>query len=300
MKDLNSIQPEQLNQWVSQAKQKAQFGKLPSYIPLLEQADPNEFAFSLFMGDHYNLSVGNISKTFPLMSVIKVFSLLDLLTQFGEEFVFQRVGCEASEYSYNSLTQLQLDQGFPRNPMINSGAITLASLLPGKNAIDCCNNFRLWLNQCSGSNLFLDQAMLNSVRSLPNAKNQALVKELTQKRYLEKPELALDIYQQICCLSGNIIDLAYLGMMLIESSCIQPQQSQIVQKIMRSSGLYEKSKTLTFNKYFPTKSGVGGAILSIVPEQGVIACYSPPLNEKGNSIAGLFLIEKIANFLGLF
>lgn len=55
--------------------------------------------------------------------------------------------------------------------MINSGAITLAGLLPGKNAVDSCNNFRLWLNQCSKSNLFLDQTMLDSVRSLPTSKN---------------------------------------------------------------------------------------------------------------------------------
>lgn len=299
MSQLSYIQPEQLNQWVNQAKKKVQFGKLPSYIPLLEQAEPNEFAFSIIARDNYNFSVGNLSKTFPLMSVIKVFSLLYLLTQFGEEFIFQRVGCEASEYSYNSLTQLQLDQGFPRNPMINSGAITLASLLPGKNAIDCCENFRIWLNQCSGSNLFLDQAMLDSVRSLPNSKNQVLVEELTQKGYLENPE-ALDIYQQICCLSGNIIDLAYLGMILIEYSSIPPQKSQIVQKIMTRCGLYEASQTFAEKIGFPTKSGVSGTILSIVPQQGVIACYSPPLNEKGNPIAGLFLVEKISNFLSSY
>lgn len=84
--------------------------------------------------------------------------------------------------------------------------------------------------------------------------------------------------------------------MLIDSSYIQPQKNQIFQEIMTRCGLYEESQTLTFNKGFPTKSGVSGTILSIVPKQGIIACYRPPLNEKENPIAGLFLIEKISNF----
>ncbi|MFN6300216.1 MAG: glutaminase, partial [Microcystis sp.] len=48
---------------------------------------------------------------------------------------------------------------------------------------------------------------------------------------------------------------------------------------------------------FPTKSGVSGALLSIVPEQGAIACYSPLLNEQGNSILGLNLLTYISHFV---
>ncbi|PSF32946.1 glutaminase A [Aphanothece hegewaldii CCALA 016] len=297
MKPLNSIQGDKLNEWLVQAKKQIHLGQLPNYIPLLGQADPNELAFYLLTQDNYCVAVGNMAKTFSLMSVSKVFSLLYLLSLYGEEFVLKRVGTKASEYPFNSLTQLQLDQGLPRNPMINSGAITLAGLLPGKKSNDCCNNLRIWLNECSGSNLFLDENMLDSVRSLPNPKNIALAEELHKSGYLENLEIALDTYQQICCLSGNIIDLAKLGMLLINSPLISSQNRQIVHEILRECGLYEESQTLAFNQEFPTKSGVSGAMLSIVPQQGIIACYSPPLNDHGNSVAGLFLIEKIADFL---
>lgn len=296
IKFLKSISKDQLNEWVEQAKEKAHLGKLPKYIPLLGQADPDEFIFSIHTFDDYHFSHGNLSKTFSFMSVNKVFLLLYLLSQLGDEFILERVGAEASNYPFNSLTQLQLDQGFPRNPMINSGAITLAGLL-GENTLDGCEQLRLWLNQCSGSQLFLDEDMLESVRSLPNPKNQALVDELFKTGAITNPENALDTYQKICCLSGNITDLANLGMMLIQCSKIQDKTRQIVQDIMLNCGLYEDSKTFASKTGFPSKSGVSGAMLSIVPQQGIIACYSPPLDEKGNSVAGVFLIEKIAEFL---
>lgn len=263
------------------------------------QAERDDLAIYIITLDNYRLAGGNLAKTFPLMSVVKVFLLLYLLSRLGEEFIFQRVGCVASEYPFNSLTQLHLDRGFPRNPMINSGAITLAGLLPGQDAMERCENLRLWLNRYSKSNLFLDDAMLRSVQSSPNPNNQALLEELAKRKYLQHPELALDTYQHICCLSGNIIDLAYLGMMLIESSDIQRQTRQAVSKIMTECGLYEASQTFAEKIGFPTKSGVSGAVLSIAPQQGAIACYSPPLDERGNSIAGLFLIEKIADSLRL-
>lgn len=297
MINLNSITQEQLHQWVEQAKLKAQFGQLPHYIPLLGQSNPNEFIVYIYPLEHPIISNGSLTKTFPLMSVIKVFSLLYLLNQLGEEFILQRVGKQASEYPFNSLTQLQLDQGFPRNPMINSGAITLASLLPGKTADERCENLRIWLNESSNSQLFLDQKMVDSVRSLPNPKNQALVDELTKVGAIKDPEITLDTYQQICCLSGNIIDLANLGMLLIQPSKIESSIRQLVLKILLECGLYESSPSFAEKIGFSSKSGVSGTLLSIVPEQGVIACYSPPLDQEGNSLASLFLIEQIANFL---
>jgi glutaminase len=293
MKGLNALPGDRLMEWVERAQQQARSGNLPNYIPLLSQADPDRLAVYIITLDGDRLWVGNLTHPFPLMSVIKVFSLLYLLTQLGEPLVFERVGDRASAYPFNSLTQLELDRGFPRNPMINSGAIALADLLPGKDAADRCENLRVWLNQRSGSHLFFDEAMFHSVRSLPNPKNQALVAELARWGYLTDPELALETYQRICSLAGNIIDLAHLGMILVVSSEIP----QCVGNIMTRCGLYEISRPFAEKIGFPTKSGVSGAVLSIVPQQGAIACYSPPLDEHGNSIVGLSLIEAIANFL---
>ncbi|MDJ0659526.1 MAG: glutaminase [Crocosphaera sp.] len=297
MKQLSHLSSEQLWNWLIQAHQEAKKGELPHYIPLLKQVNPSLLTLCLITKDYYTLNQGDSHITFPLMSIIKPFLLLYLLSKLGEELLFRKVGSVPSNYPFNSLEQLRLDQGFPRNPMINSGALTLASLLPGKDGDTKCQNLQQWLNQQGKSELFLDELMLESVQSLPNPRNQAILDELTRKNHIKNPEITLDTYNKICCLSGTIIDLAKLGLLLVNSQNIEQNYVSIVTKIMTACGLYEASKNLTTKIKFPSKSGVSGAILSIVPEQGAIACYSPPLDAQGNSVASLYMIEKIANYL---
>ncbi|ACK68917.1 Glutaminase [Gloeothece citriformis PCC 7424] len=295
MNKLETLQPQHLLEWVKLAQQKASFGKTPDYIPLLHQTDPQLFSASILTLNHQTYSLGNSELTFPLMSVIKPFLLFYVLSHLGTETVFKRVGNQPSDYPFNALEQLIADGGFPRNPMINSGAITLASLLPGKDGIECGESLRLWLNQWGNCQLFLDRLMLESVQSLPNPRNQALLQELSAKGSLKNPQLALNTYNYICCLAGNTIDLARLGLLLINPpSPLQKDHCQIVQNLMITCGLYESSREFAQRVGLPTKSGVSGAVLSIVPEQGAIACYSPPLDQRGNSLAGLFLVEEIA------
>jgi glutaminase len=240
------------------------------------------------------LSWGDETVTFPLMSVIKPFLLLYLLTHLGEDAVFRRVGKQASSYPFNSLTQLQEDRGFPRNPMINSGAITLTDLLAGETPESRCENLLLWLNEMGNCQLFLDHSVLDSVHSYPNAHNQALSLELEKNGYISHRYLALETYNRICCLSGKIADLANLGKLILASSF-----AEIILEIMTNSGLYEASEKFAIEVGFPTKSGVSGALLSIVPKQGAIACYSPLLNEQGNSILGLNLLTYISRWMEL-
>jgi len=83
----------------------------------------------------------------PCSLLIKPFVLLYLLQQPDRDKVLDWVGIKSSEYPYNSLTQLEIDRSKPRNPMINSGAITLAALLPGDTAASCCQNLCNWLNE---------------------------------------------------------------------------------------------------------------------------------------------------------
>ena len=297
MKQLSDLPSEQLSNWLLEASQKAKKGKLPNYIPLLQQTAPSILAVCIVTKNDNILIQGDSEITFSLMSIIKPFLLLYLLSELGEKIIFEKVGSQPSNYPFNSLEQLELDQWFPRNPMINSGALTLASLLPGKDSIQRCQKLQQWLNKQSQSHLFLDELMLKSVQSLPNPCNQAIIDELTNKNQIKDPEITLDTYNKICCLSGTIIDLAKLGLLLVDSPNINPQNAAIVTNIMNTCGLYEASENFAKQIGFPSKSGVSGAILSIVPKQGAIACYSPPLDQQGNSIASLYIIEKIANYL---
>lgn len=297
---LSCLQPEQLEAWAQEAINRSKSGQIPAYIPLLAQADRQRFVVQIQAIDGQILSWGSIAQTFPLMSAVKPFVLLYLLCELGEKTVFDCVGCEPSELPFNSLTQLEIDQGKPRNPMINSGAIALASLMPGQNAVARCQNLRTWLNQQANSQLFVDELMLDSVNAMPNQNNWDIALAMVESGYLENSEIALETYNRVCCLSGTVEDLAKLGMVLVNSGDRAIWENcRTVKALMATCGLYEASGRFAVRVGLPAKSGVSGAMLSVIPGQGAIASYSPPLDQEGNSIGGLFLLEQIAKTLRL-
>lgn len=290
----------QLETWVVQVQNQTQAGQLPNYIPLLAQASPTWFAVQVQRVDGQSCACGDVTRLFPLMSVVKPFVLLYLLEQLGIEAIFERVGMEPADQSFDSLAQLDADQGWPRNPMINSGAIVLASLLPGEDGLSRCDRLRQWLNHRAGCQLFLDQSMLASVRSTGGSRNRAIANLLTQFGQLDRGETALDTYNHVCCLAGTVADLAKLGILLAQrQGPILPTHRRIVNAIMTTCGLYQMSGHFAARLGLPTKSGVSGALLSVVPGQGAIACYGPALDSAGNSLAGLFLLEQLTQTLDL-
>lgn len=299
-KGLATLTQAQLDAWAVQAQTQTQGGQLPNYIPMLARANSTWLAVQVRGIEGQILSAGEVTLSFPLMSVVKPFVLLFLLEQLEAQAVFSRVGIEPSHEPFNSLTQLQADGGWPRNPMINSGAIALADLLPGQDARSRCENLRQWLNQRSNCHLFLDEAMLSSVRSVQNERNQAIANLLAESGYLDGVETALDTYNHVCCLSGTVTDLALLAMLLVRNfSATLPQNRRLVNTLMTTCGLYQASGRFAVQVGVPTKSGVSGALLSVVPSQGAIACYSPALDRAGNSKAGLFLLQQLAFDLDL-
>lgn len=303
---LFTLTQSQLDTWVSQSRQVIPSGNLPQYIPLLAQADPDTVAIQVQLIDGFSLSSGNQEAVFPLMSVVKPLLLLFLLAHQGDRAVFARVGTQPSDQAFHSLAQLVADQGFPRNPMINSGALTLAGQLPGRDGTARCEALRQWLNQQAGCQLVLDQAMLASVRSRGNEANHHLAQRLEQAGYLEDINLTLDTYNQICCLSGTVVDLAQVGLLLAHPNpglavepCIHPCHQQRVNALMLTCGLYEVSGHYAVQIGIPIKSGVSGAMLASLPGLGAIACYSPALDATGSSISGLFLLHQIAKTFDL-
>lgn len=283
-----------------QAKSYSQGGKLPDYIPRLAQVNPEWFAVEINCTNGETWQLGETKIPFVLMSVIKPFVLLFLLEKMGKEAVFSHVGMQYSDKPFYSIEQLEADQGWPRNPMINSGAIALASLLPGTDGFSRCENLRQWLNQSAGTNLVLDKAMLNSVVAAGGGRNRSIAKLMFEFGFLNAPEIAIDTYNHICCLAGNVSDLANLGMLLAqEKAGISVENRRIVNALMMTCGLYEASASFAVKVGLPTKSGVSGALLSVVPAAGAIACYSPALDHIGNSKAGIFFLEKLTNSLNL-
>jgi glutaminase len=299
LKTLETLTMTELETWVQQAKTQANQGLVANRIPKLAVVDPHCFAVHIFCKSGQAYGTGDTKCVFPLMSAIKPFSLLYLLEHLGLETVFQWVGVQPSDAPFNSLTQLVRDQGFPRNPMINSGAITLADKLPGKDPLCRTQNLCQWLNQLAGCNFKLDEAMLASVRSVNSQANQAIAQYLALSGYIDDVKTAIDTYEQICCLSGTVEDLACLGKILSFRKIILPQNRRCVNALMLTCGLYEASGKHSIRIGLPMKSGISGALLTIVPTLGAIATYSPALDSVGNSVAGLAFIEALSEALTL-
>ncbi len=300
MKGLEKLTSTELSVWVEQAKVQAKRGRVIDRIPQLAKANPGWFAAHICCESGKSLSFGDIACIFPLMSVIKTFSLLYLLERFGAETVFKWVGMKPSDAPFNSLEQLVSDRGHPRNPMINSGAITLANKLPGKDANQRTLLFCQWLNQLAGCKLSLDEVMLASVRLTRSTANVAIANYLAEAGHLENLETSLDTYEQICCISGRVEDLALLGKLLAcENSRLSAQNRRIVNAVMLTCGLYEASAQFAVKIGLPMKSGIGGGLVAIVPGEGAIACYSPGLDDIGNPVGAIAFVEALAQELQL-
>ncbi|MBD2345196.1 glutaminase A [Anabaena subtropica] len=289
-----------LSNWIKLAKTQTNRGRVAERIPRLAVADAGWFAVYICCQSGKFYSGGDTSCVFPLMSVIKPLSLLYLLEHLGAQQVLNWVGMEPSDAPFNSLEQLVSDGGQPRNPMINSGAITLADKLPGNDASNRTHSLCQWLNQLAGCQIQLDEFMLASVRLSRSPANQAIANYLSEKGHLENIDLALDTYEQICCLSGTVEDLALLGKLLaLESARLSPQHQQIVNSVMLTCGLYQASAEYALKIGLPMKSGIGGGLLAIVPGEGAIAAYSPALDSIGNPVGAIAFVEVLTQNLKL-
>lgn len=291
---------DQVSVWAEQAKAVAAQGQVNQRILRLAHSDPAWFAVQIEGQSGAVCALGDTERAFSLMSVIKPFLLLYLLEHYGPDKVFSWVGMVPSELPFNSLEQLIADGGRPRNPMINSGAIALAARLPGDNGDDCAQRFCQWLNQQAGCRLALDIPLLASVRQVGRQTNQTLVRHLVKAGQVQHPELALDVYEQICCLAGQAGDLARLGRLLaFDSEAALRSNRCAVNALMLTCGLYEASAAYAVRIGLPMKSGISGALLAVVPGWGAIATYSPALDPVGNPIAGLAFVEQMATALRL-
>jgi glutaminase len=300
LKGLTKLTNTKLLAYIQQAKVQASQGQVVERIPNLAVANSTWFAVHICCASGESISAGDTACVFPFMSAIKPFSLLYLLEYLGVETVFSWVGVEPSLDAFNSIEQLVADGGHPRNPMINSGAITIADKLPGNNASDRTQKFCQWLNQIACCQLQLDEATLASVRSAGSQTNRDLTRYLAKAGYVNNPEIALDTYEQICCLSGTVTDLANLGKLLaFAGELVSPKHRQIVNALMLTCGLYEASFQYAVQIGLPMKSGISGTLLAVVPGEGAIACYSPPLDSVGNPVSAIALVQALSQHLQL-
>ena len=118
-----------LEQAMEEGRKEIVHGETASYIPELGNVDKNHLGICIYTAGGEVFSAGDTDVRFTIQSISKVISLAAALEVCGFDKVFAKVGMEPSGDAFNSLVKLDLTSNYPYNPMINSGAIAVASYL---------------------------------------------------------------------------------------------------------------------------------------------------------------------------
>lgn len=273
-------------------------GTLASYIPELSKVSPDKFGVCLSTIDNKQYCVGDYSEKFSIQSVVKIFSLIMAYRLFGHD-TWERIGVEPSGTPFNSLVQLESDQGKPRNPFMNSGALVVCDMLISK-----LNNpkkdFLEFINTVShNSHIKFSEETVQSEKSV-GYRNIALCNYIKSYGNIHNnPDDVLDLYFNICSIKMTCQELSKACMFLANNGqtlttneqILNASQTKRVNAIMQTCGFYDESGEFSFKVGLPGKSGVGGGIIAIHPNKYSIAVWSPKLNAKGNSYRGMKFLE---------
>jgi len=274
-------------------------GKLATYIPELANVKADSFGVHICSMHKESFGIGNHEEKFSIQSISKVLSLCLAYTILGEK-IWERVDVEPSGNPFNSLIQLEADKGIPRNPFINAGAIVVTDILvshlenpkedflkfvrsiSNNPSIDYCAK----VASSEKSVGYRNVALCNFIKSFGNIHNNA--------------DEVLDFYFYACSLEMSCKDLSELFMFLVNdgkniqtgTQIITEKQSKRLNALMQTCGFYDEAGEFSFRVGLPGKSGVGGGIIAVHPDEYAIAVWSPRLNEKGNSYRGFQFLEE--------
>lgn len=277
----------------------AERGKVAGYIPELSKADWRDLGISVHTIDGQQLHCGQCDRRFTIQSISKVINLAIALEHFGFDAVFHKAKMEPSGAAFNAMSRISDTEDIPFNPLVNSGAIAVVDLLLPLGLEGMLAAAR---SLCSDNSITLDEVVFQSEWS-HSARNHSLAYLLQSKGVITGDvEELLKLYTQLCSLSVNADNLASLGLLLANGGVhpatgrrfLQEEVVRTVVTIMLTCGMYDGSGEFAVRVGLPSKSGVGGGILSVVPGEMGIGVYGPSLDEKGNSIAGQQILKYIS------
>lgn len=284
-------------------------GRTASYIPELSKADPNQLGISVVLGDGRILSSGDYSSEFTVQSISKIVALMLAIIDRGEEYVFSKVGMEATGDAFNSIIKLETTKpGKPLNPMINAGAIAIDSLILGKDPEEKFQRMiQFFRRLCAKDTLWYNERVYASEKATGH-RNRALAHFMKDIGVLEgEVEAVLELYFKQCSIQVDCRDIGMLGAVLafdgispVTGESLVPKKiARLVKTFMVTCGMYDGSGEFAIRVGIPAKSGVGGGILAVVPGNMGIGVFGPALDTRGNSIAGIKALEFLSEKLGL-
>ncbi|MFC4556802.1 glutaminase [Virgibacillus kekensis] len=300
--------------WVSFYQKHTSDGKVASYIPVLQEADPDDLGISIIGKNGISIRAGDSDIPFTIQSISKVLSFIVACMERGVSYMLDRVDVEPAGEAFNSIMHLEMKQlKKPFNPLINAGAITVTSILEGRTSDERLRPMFDLLEKMLGYRPKINVDVYESERD-SSMRNRAIGYYLLEIGFLESDlNITLETYFKQCSIEATVDDLARIGLILAndgvnpdtDEEIIPRQVARIAKALMLTCGMYDASGKFATYVGIPAKSGVSGGIIAAAPprvrdedlpflEGCGIGVYGPALDDRGNSIAGIRLLRHIA------
>ena len=276
----------------------AKEGKQADYIPELAKVNPDQFGMCIHTIYGEVGAVEQADTRFSIQSISKVFTLAACLSIKGDD-LWTKVGKEPSGTAFNSLVQLEVEHGIPRNPFINAGAIVMADILLShlEHPEEDFLNFVRAI--AANDTINYNENVARSERE-KGYLNAAIVNLLKYHGTIENDlEDVLHFYFMMCSIEMSCRELSQAFLVFANHRrtfdyagfTLTPSQVKRINAIMQTCGFYDEAGEFAYLVGLPGKSGVGGGIVAIYPLQYSVAVWSPRLNSKGNSVMGIKALE---------
>jgi len=278
-------------------------GDVATYIPELAKIDPHQFGICVATADGEVHTAGDAGVPFSIQSVSKVFALALALGKVGDQ-LWHRVGREPSGLSFNSLLLLEREDGVPRNPFINAGALVATDIyLKGSSPREALGQLLRFVRAASDDDDIHINGMVARSEIATGHRNVALAHYLASFENLHSGvDEVFGTYCHQCAIEMSCRQLALAGRFLIDADAmprlVSRERRRRIAALMMTCGHYDGSGDFAFRVGLPGKSGVGGGILAIAPGRASIAVWSPGLNRYGNSKLGTEAMEMFARKTG--
>ncbi|RUA06194.1 MAG: glutaminase A [Fusobacteria bacterium] len=297
-----------LEKIVNKNKIKTKFGNVANYIPGLDKANRDDLGICLIDIEGNKSVYGDYNKKFTIQSVSKPIALMLAILDNGIDYVFSKVGTEPTGDAFNSMIRLETaEMKKPYNPMINAGAVAVSSMIKGKNKEEKFQRLLDFFKLITENDSLSYNKEIYEGEKRTGNKNRAMAYFMKDQGIIDSSvEETLDVYFKQCSIEVTTVDLAMIGLFLSKNGIlstgeriISSYEAKIIKSLMMTCGMYDGSGEFALNVGIPSKSGVGGGIMSVVPNMMGIGIYGPSLDKKGNSIGGNGILEDLSRELDL-
>lgn len=295
---------EELNKLVLEAKKHTKYGEVADYIPALKKANRDDLSVAIYHHDGKCYSAGDIQQKITLQSISKVLTLALALMDSGEECVFKKVGYEPTGDPFNSMIKLETSRSAkPLNPMINAGALAVTHLIKGNSVGERLERILTFIRELAGHQAITYCEEVAKSEFDTAYLNRSLCYYMMQDGIIDEDvEELLELYTKQCAIEMDCLDLSRIGLVFAldgmdpvrKKQLIPADVARLCKTFMVTCGMYNASGEFAVRVGIPAKSGVSGGIMGSIRNRYGIGIFGPALDERGNSIGGIKLLEMMS------